>query len=110
MFVGIEKQRYSSRLAGGVKGLLLPRTRSGSPSVQPLLKSSGCGRSAALPSGAPLLTHVAIVAMSSADSVRGALNSPQLPTGFHGGMMCADVLALISNACGFASAYVISEN
>jgi hypothetical protein len=31
-------------------------------------------------------------------------------TGFHGGMMRADVLALISKACGCASAYVINEN
>src|SRR5205814_8006979 len=106
----IEKQRYSSRSAGGVNGFSLPATRSGSPRTQPLVKSSGAGRSARFPSGAPLSTHFAIVAMSPAERTRGALNSPHPVTGFHGGMMRADVLALISIACGFASAYVISEN
>src|SRR6059036_1014721 len=85
-FVGRLKQRYMSPTAGGVYACVLLRTRSGWPIAQPPSKFSGVGRSARFPSGAPFSAHFARVSMFSCERTRGLSKTPQLCTGFHGGI------------------------
>src|SRR5204863_9526027 len=108
--LGTGKQRYMSALPGGVYASGYDSTRSGSPKAQPPLKSSGVGRSDALPSGAPLSIHLPIVSISSCDSTRRSAMSPHAAAGFHGGIWRVLVINLICSASAAASRYVISEN
>jgi hypothetical protein len=51
-----------------------------------MLNTSGAGRSARLPSGAPDVAHFEIVSISASVRPRSSAKSPQASDGFHGGI------------------------